>query len=864
MKIGKKDLSKYNSLNALMSVVPDDSITRIMLYSARKKSVLVQNVLTRDLNLLTIKYIPSGVFVVDVIKGGASDRAGLKYGDIITGINGKSFENATEADQIMRSLIVGKRWEYEVLRQDSEFHLPITLEQFGISFSVLFLFISSVMFISVGMFFYLKRPKLKVARLSGLGLMLIGFNLGTNHGAIIHPNVFTITVMVLNNISLLMGIAVLFHSLYYFPNERTDILAHKWPVYWPYTFSGVTLVLVAIWVIYELPAISILITQIALLIAFCSFYLLIHNKFRKSASKEDIRISLVLKCALLANLLLLAVKPIMSWASADSTIYLVLSNVMNYSGLITLLIPIAYLYSVGRYRLLDLDFRLRKNNQYFILAFSWIAFIVLAFASIVSLLSMYSFTIPNLHFTGASIIILDKPLRPELANLYENILNMWASVGIALVCFVVGKKGLRFLDKIFYRAKFDFRKVSEDFSRIIDKNLEVESLLAEVVDKVKSVVFLRKAAIIIFPYSNNKEVELKCKFSEENDKGLFQIIELYRHQFFNIIEQISGSFRSEYLEEPLKSAFLVKSYRYLIPVRAKGVGIGVILLGDKLSESPFNNEDLEFINSYASQAAIAIDNTYLYQDKARKERMQNELELARKIQKGSLPKNKPNFDDLDIAAVSVPAYEVGGDFYDYLEGSSKALTVIVGDVSGKGAYAALQMSKAQGIFRTLYEFELNPKDLLARTNKLLFNHIEKTSFISALAIKFDTENRTFKLARAGHLPVIYFNRAKKKVEEIAPKGLVLGVCDYDKFYGFTEEQEYSYSVGDIFLLATDGAIEASFENREFGIPGLKYLIEKYNDKSADELVPLILEEIKNYSNNNQIDDLTLVVIKVMG
>ena len=155
---------------------------------------------------------------------------------------------------------------------------------------------------------------------------------------------------------------------------------------------------------------------------------------------------------------------------------------------------------------------------------------------------------------------------------------------------------------------------------------------------------------------------------------------------------------------------------------------------------------------------MAIENAFLYEDLAMQERIKHELDLARKIQLASLPQTIPDIKGLDISGVSLPALEVGGDFYDFLNGTPDDLTVIIGDVSGKGTSAALHMSKAQGIMRTLYEFKLSPKELCIRTNQLIFNYLEKGAFISAIAAKINSRKKELVFTRAGHMPLLYYNK----------------------------------------------------------------------------------------------------------
>ena len=156
--------------------------------------------------------------------------------------------------------------------------------------------------------------------------------------------------------------------------------------------------------------------------------------------------------------------------------------------------------------------------------------------------------------------------------------------------------------------------------------------------------------------------------------------------------------------------------------------MGVIAVGDKMSESAFNTEDIAYLESISKYSATAIENLFLYSDLSKQERIKQELEIARRIQLSSLPEELPNINGIDIAGGSLPAMEVGGDFFDIYQYSESQILLVIGDVSGKGTSAALYMSKIQGILQTLKDFKLSPKDLLSKSNSLIYGYLRKIFF----------------------------------------------------------------------------------------------------------------------------------------
>jgi sigma-B regulation protein RsbU (phosphoserine phosphatase) len=245
--------------------------------------------------------------------------------------------------------------------------------------------------------------------------------------------------------------------------------------------------------------------------------------------------------------------------------------------------------------------------------------------------------------------------------------------------------------------------------------------------------------------------------------------------------------------------------------------------------------------------------------------LKHELAIARKIQLESLPQSTPNISGLDIAGISVPALEVGGDYFDYLIGDSNKLTVIVGDVSGKGTSAALYMSKVQGILRSLHGFGLLPRELFIRANHLLCRDLEKKSFVTAMGAMFDTEARSLVLARAGHLPLFHFVTRTQTVEKITPKGLGLGLSPEDLFANELEQRVIAYERGDIFVFVTDGITEGQqLSGDEFGEERLEWILKNSSAATAIAIRDRAIEEVKTFAGDaNQHDDQTVVVVKAL-
>jgi serine phosphatase RsbU (regulator of sigma subunit) len=173
------------------------------------------------------------------------------------------------------------------------------------------------------------------------------------------------------------------------------------------------------------------------------------------------------------------------------------------------------------------------------------------------------------------------------------------------------------------------------------------------------------------------------------------------------------------------------------------------------------------------------------------------------------------------------------------------------------------MSKVQGILRSLNAFDLSPKELFVRTNKLLCHDLEKSSFVTAITGAFEPQARKLVLARAGHLPLYHYVAQTQKVEVVTPKGLGLGLESTDLFASELEERVMFYQPNDVFVFASDGVTEAEDESGgQLGEEGLVRVIAQHAGEDANSILNQIMEAVKDFCHGGeQHDDQTVVIVK---
>jgi phosphoserine phosphatase RsbU/P len=246
-----------------------------------------------------------------------------------------------------------------------------------------------------------------------------------------------------------------------------------------------------------------------------------------------------------------------------------------------------------------------------------------------------------------------------------------------------------------------------------------------------------------------------------------------------------------------------------------------------------------------------------------RERLQQELQIAREVQMSLLPKRIPEFSGLDIASRCVPALEVGGDYYDFIRFNDTRLGVIVGDVSGKGTEGAFYMTLTKGFLKAVTRAMESPARILTEANSLFYENVDRGNFITVIYGIFDSAAKTLTVARAGHNPAIVIRAGAARGEIVQPSGIALGLEPGEVFGKAIEEVKLPYSAGDVFLFYTDGFGEAmNGKGEQFGDERLMATVREYAERPAAEILEAVLKSVRSFVGRaKQHDDMTIVVVK---
>jgi sigma-B regulation protein RsbU (phosphoserine phosphatase) len=327
----------------------------------------------------------------------------------------------------------------------------------------------------------------------------------------------------------------------------------------------------------------------------------------------------------------------------------------------------------------------------------------------------------------------------------------------------------------------------------------------------------------------------------KNQKPLL-INDLTKDERFKVIQKESANIRS----------------LLAVPLTIKNKMIGILCLFNKKDNSDFTPEDQRLLAIIAIQSAQTIENARLYEEERKLLVLEEDLKTARHIQQSLLPKENPRLAGIDIAGLSIPAKQVGGDYYDFIPIDDDHLGIAIADVSGKGTPAALLMANLQACLRGQAVINRSVKDTVTKANFMLSRFMDMGKFITLFYGILNVKNKAFTYTNAGHNFPFLLDR-DGNLKTLEKGGTILGVFDSTVY----EEETVQLKPGDLLLLYTDGITEATNEKEEmFEEERLLKLLKDNQSLSAQPFSQKIVDEVLLFCGTTpQSDDITLVLVK---
>jgi len=305
-----------------------------------------------------------------------------------------------------------------------------------------------------------------------------------------------------------------------------------------------------------------------------------------------------------------------------------------------------------------------------------------------------------------------------------------------------------------------------------------------------------------------------------------------------------------------KSGFKTKSI-LCVPLVHQNQVLGVVQALNRLDGKEFNTHDQQVFIIFATQAALAIENSRLLFREIEKEAMDRDLQVASEIQHLIIPKSLPQNYGLEICGIHIPSHHIGGDFYSVLPINEDEIIICIADVAGKGVSGALLVSTLHATLLANLKYSGNLTEIINNLNQLIIELSTADKFITIFLAKYNKQTSMLEYINAGHNPP-FLIRNDQKIIKLQTKGLSIGIIEFSYSSSFEKLEK-----DDLLVLYTDGVTETLNDKDEvFGEKRLLDIVMKYHDRECSFIQDMILKLIEIYRHpGNPSDDLTLVLAK---
>ena len=776
-------------------------------------------------------------------------QAGLKYLDRIVAVDGRPVQTGQDIVDAARSRTPGTRISYVVESGNElrEIGLPVVL--FGVwDFVQTFLttYLCGLALCILGVIVVLLKPNIYTSwvflafAFSLGGYLSTGFEIMTGYHLVRFHYFITV----------IYPFAVL-HLALIFPDRK--LILNRFPAL-EYLIYAPAAILVVAWQVYlsifpdllgsESLVATILshkflgtVTRIFLVINVLLFLLLVSHSVVKASTAQARQRARMILFGIGLGFLPPVVIMLASHVFKIPPIWQVLPFFVIF-------FPAAVSYSIVRHNLFDADAIIKRTIGYAVVT----AVVVGAYVVVSLILNVLvgtsalaeSRAFPILFTLG--VILVFNPLRDRLQAV---------------------------VDRVFFRKEYDYGAIVDRVGKAITTMLDTGQVLTHLTQTFVQEMFIDTTSVMLL---NPATAEYRVYLAEgdrrsevegkafRRDSPLMQIVEGGKRQVtkYDVLED--PKYRS--VSQPCAADFEEVRASLIVPLIFQDKVIGVLNLGEKKSGKAFNRQDIDLLHAVANQGAVAIENARLFQENLEKQRMEEELNIARDLQISMLPSACPRIEGFSIAATSLPAREVGGDFYDFVEMPQGRVGFVVGDVTGKSVSGALVMSASRSIFRMLSEEKLSVSEIMMRANRRAKNDIKSGMFVALLYAVLDPIEKSLALCSAGQTQPIYhaINTGEADFVETVGDNFPLGIVEEADY----KETNVFLSKGDRVVFYTDGIVEAKNEKEEiFGFDRLQEIVKEKGALSAEPLMKEILDQVDAFVGSAaQHDDLTVIVLAV--
>ena len=519
--------------------------------------------------------------------------------------------------------------------------------------------------------------------------------------------------------------------------------------------------------------------------------------------------------------------------------------------LVLFLYPLSFAYAVVKHRVMEIPVLLRRSARYVLVQRG---FIVLMFMVAASAIALFTHVFSRL-------LRADTNIGMALSAVFGIVL-VWTSAPLV-------KRGTMRIDRAFFRSAYDSRIILHDLAektRTVGDRRQLAMLLERHVSEA-----LHPKTLACYLESGNGRLAAISGTQPATLETLAVsapvFVELARRG--KAWEVPSDSASAEEL-----TALAPLAPECLVPILGRENNlIGMLVLGQRRSEEPYSGEDKQLLDSVAAHAGIALENISLAEKMAERmeadRRTNQEMDIARKVQARLFPQKLPAMNTLEYTGACIQARKVGGDYYDFLELRPGRLALVLADIAGKGVSGALLMANLQANLRSQYAVAVDdlPR-LLASVNRLFYENSDDASYATLFFADYDDSSRKLRYANCGHLPPLLLRACASSqdqapnVERLRSTCTVMGL--FEDWH--CEIAEVQLAPSDMLVLYTDGITEAAnADGEEFGESRLLATLGSNFHLPVKPLLQTVVATVQQFSSGSeQQDDITLVIARSLA
>lgn len=405
----------------------------------------------------------------------------------------------------------------------------------------------------------------------------------------------------------------------------------------------------------------------------------------------------------------------------------------------------------------------------------------------------------------------------------------------------------------------DLHRVLE-ITRAMSAVADLKDLMRLIIDRSMELLGAERATVFLYDAATNELVSLVAAGMDElrapADRGIsgetvrtggtINVSDVYADPRFNPeIDRMTGFRTRNLLSLPLRGY--------------DGRLVGLVQVINK-RRGPFSDADVTLAETLAAQAGVAIQRAELMEHLVRKQEMDRAMAIAQQIQRGLLPACTADVVGFDVAGVSLPADQTGGDMFDYLQVAPQRWMFSVADASGHGIGSALVIAETRAMLRAVSLLGGDVSAVLKIANHLLTADLGESSFVTCFLGLLDTSRAVLDYASAGHGPMIFYDRASDRFIRRDATHLPMGIAGDEPY---AKIAEHTFGPGDFALITTDGFVESTDPaGNEFGLERMLDVLRACRDGSAALIVDEMVNAVRQYTHSRpQRDDLTALVIR---